>query len=241
MLEKDRAREMTMRPHRVAYVIRMRFARQGPVIYIGHLDMMRTFERVLRRAGLPIMHSQGYNPRPAMVFALPLGVGIATEDDYVDISFNERMAPQEVLNSFNAFAPDGLKALDAFAVKEDGPGLMSCVSAATYRLEAKGIFEAVESLFKFESIVVKKRSKKGMREVDIRPMLLSFDYVRATEEHAVIVTTCAGSSRNLRPDILLESLCAHVGYDSMDAANCQVVRVGLFTGEYPDVQSVAQC
>ena len=75
MLENERQLAMTMKPHRVAHILRAKFARTGGIVYIGHLDLMRTFERVCRRAGFPLLYSQGYNPRPNMVFALPLGVG----------------------------------------------------------------------------------------------------------------------------------------------------------------------
>src|SRR5665647_1069663 len=86
MNQSEREKAMTLLLHQKAYICRFRFARSGSLSYVGHLDLMRTFERSLRRAGLPLLHSQGYNPRPMMVFALPLGVGISTTDDYLDVS-----------------------------------------------------------------------------------------------------------------------------------------------------------
>ena len=78
MLQSEREKMMTMQPHQTAYVQRCTFTRSGATTFLGHLDLMTCFERAARRAELPILYSQGYNPRPMMVFALPLGVGIET-------------------------------------------------------------------------------------------------------------------------------------------------------------------
>ena len=89
MLQSERNLSMTTLAHQTAYVCRCLFERVGDASFVGHLDLMHTFDRAIRRAGLPILYSQGYNPRPMMVFALPLGVGIDTLGDVVDISLSE--------------------------------------------------------------------------------------------------------------------------------------------------------
>ncbi len=116
-------------------IIRMCFARSGPPIWLAHLDLMRTFERSIRRAALPIAYTRGFNPRPQLSFALPLrGVGLATEDDYVDLTMLEPIDPRSAVDRLNLFLPPGLKVLTAGVVSAKDPSLMSLIQAAEYLL-----------------------------------------------------------------------------------------------------------
>lgn len=233
MLQNEREKQMTMMPHQESCPIRVRFSRTGAIVYVGHLDLMRTFERSLRRAEISVVHTQGYNPRPSLVFALPLGVGIATEDDYVDISLSHFIDPDELIVRLNAKFPPGLCAISAWIITEPGPSLMSLVSAASYRLSALGITGILQKLMKREEVIVVKHSKGKNKKTDIRPIILRIlsdidGYPDMTE-----VLVMAGSKRNLRPDLLLEALIEYEGYERRTAENCITVRTGLYTGEYP--------
>ena len=97
MTEDERRYEMTRQKHQTAYVCRTRFERHGATAYIGHLDLMKVFERALKRADLPLLYTQGYNPRPMLVFALPLGVGIETSGDYVDVSLSVTVPAEDTM------------------------------------------------------------------------------------------------------------------------------------------------
>ena len=109
MLQSEREKMMTMQEHQTAYVQRASFSREGATVFLGHLDLMTCFERAARRAGLPILYSQGYNPRPMMVFALPLGVGIETRCDYLDVSLKCPYDADKFTEELNAFLPTGLR------------------------------------------------------------------------------------------------------------------------------------
>lgn len=239
MLQSERENQMTRQPHQDAHVVRACFSREGSIVYIGHLDLMRTFERSLRRAGLPILHTQGYNPRPSLVFALPLGVGIATVDDYIDIFLAEPVESPELITRLNAKLPDGLYIIDAWSVPDGGPSLMSIVTAASYRLTAPGILAGLQKLLLRDDISVMKRSKGTMKLTDIRPFILSVSGSESTENE-VNVVVMAGSSRNLRPDLLLQALHQYEGFDRRVVDNCEVLRTGLYVGEYPNITRIEQ-
>jgi radical SAM-linked protein len=239
MLQSERENQMTRQPHQDAHVVRACFSRIGNIVYIGHLDLMRTFERSLRRAGLPILHTQGYNPRPSLVFALPLGVGIATVDDYIDIFLEVPVESAELITRLNDKLPDGLHILEAWSVPDGGPSLMSIVTAASYRLTAPGIFPGLQKLLLRADIPVMKRSKGAMKLTDIRPFILSINET-ATMENEAEVIVMAGSSRNLRPDLLLQALHEYEGFDRRVVDNCEVLRTGLYTGEYPNIIRIGQ-
>ena len=237
--ERDKA--MTLQKHQPAYVQRLKFMRKGSLSYIGHLDLMRTLEHALRRAELPLLHSQGYNPRPMLVFALPLGVGIATEADYVDVSLSEETDTDFVIKSLNVKLPKDLKILDGWTVPESSGSIMALVAAASYRLRAKGIAPAVKALMKRDQVMAEKKSKGQLRTVDIRPLILEVRESDPSDPDEITVFVLAGSHENLRPDLLLSSLSVYEGYPEKDGLNCEVVRTGLYTGVYPDIRSLKEC
>lgn len=208
----------------VHYDVRLRFARREPAIWLAHLDMMRTFERSIRRAGLPVHWSQGYNPRPQMTFALPIGVGLATEVDYVDIQLIEPVDPQLVMDRLNPCLPMGFEILAAGPVESSKVSLMSLVQAADYRLQSPGLAAAWRRIPVTQPLIVDKFSKGRTLEVDIRPLILDLQ-VQSDEE--LVIRVKAGSSANLRPDLFLLALKVYGELPDLAAADCAVTRLGL--------------
>ena len=233
MNQNEREKAMTLLLHQKAFICRLRFARTGSLSFVGHLDLMRTFERSMRRAGLPLLHSQGYNPRPMLVFALPLGVGISTSDDYLDVSFTEETDPKQVIDALSPMLPAGLEILDGWPVPETNGSIMALVSAASYNLRAPGITEALRKLFLLDEVAVEKRSKGQIRTLNIRPLMLRMIEDDPLNADACTVLVCAGSHENVRPDLLLSALTIYADYPKKDSVNCEIERTGLFAGEYP--------
>lgn len=238
MLQSERAKMMTMQEHQTAYVQRCSFARSGATIYLGHLDLMTCFERACRRAGLPILYSQGYNPRPMMVFALPLGVGIETRCDYLDVSLKCPYDASKFTEELNAFLPDGLRIIKSKEIPEPKDSIMSIVTTASYRFEAKGIREAMEKAMKEETLIVTKMAKGKEKQTDIRPLLISLSQASDGDPDSVEFYAFAGSERNVRPDLILSSLSKYCGMDPDLAENARVIRTGLFAGEYPRITPI---
>ncbi|HBZ78345.1 MAG TPA: hypothetical protein DEO39_06550 [Clostridiales bacterium] len=238
MLQSERAKMMTMQEHQTAYVQRCSFARSGATVYLGHLDLMTCFERACRRAGLPILYSQGYNPRPMMVFALPLGVGIETRCDYLDVSLKCPYDASKFTEELNAFLPDGLRIIKSKEIPEPKDSIMSIVTTASYRFEAKGIRSAMEKALSEETLIVTKMAKGKEKQTDIRPLLISLSQASDGDPDSVEFYAFAGSERNVRPDLILSSLSKYCGMDPDLAENARVIRTGLFAGEYPRITPI---
>ncbi|MBX6314468.1 MAG: DUF2344 domain-containing protein [Isosphaeraceae bacterium] len=111
--------------------VRLRFAKRGDLRLVSHHDLMRCLERTIRRAALPVAHSQGFNPRPKIVFALALGLGIEGQREVLELDLAEPMEPAEVLRRLTAAAPPGFDFLEAEAVP---PGRPARPVAARYAL-----------------------------------------------------------------------------------------------------------
>mgnify|MGYP000950070483 CR=1 FL=1 len=109
--------------------VRLRFAKRGDLRLTSHHDLMRCVERMLRRAALPVAHTQGFNPRPKVVFPLALALGIAGEREVLELELSEPVVTHEVLERLAAVAPNGLTLFDA---EELGPGRSTQVAAVCY-------------------------------------------------------------------------------------------------------------
>lgn len=236
MNQDERARMMTTQQHQTAYVCRCRFARKGALSYIGHLDLMRVLERAVRRAELPILYSQGYNPRPMMVFALPLGVGIDTLGDYVDVSMSVPVDIDEFITRVQKELPEGFTLVSGVSIDEPKRSLMSVVTCATYALDGEGITQALINISKMPELLVDKKSKGKIVQTDIRPLLIKM--IPTADPNHGEVMVYAGSSKNLRPDILLNAAVQYGGMDREAADNCKVTRLELFGGEYPEITEI---
>lgn len=236
MNAEEQLKLMTTKTHQHEYVCRGLFERKGALSYIGHLDLKAVFERALRRAELPLLYTQGFNPRPMLEFALPLGVGIDTEGDWVDVVMEVPVDPDEYVSRINAELPEGLKVIRAVSLDEPKKSLMSVVTCAEYRIEAPGITEAVLKLFDMEHAETTKKSKGREVKTDIRPLLIK-PLTSSTADSAEYMCY-AGSQQNLRPDVLLKALCELAGYDLEKAAEARITRLALHGGEYPDICSI---
>lgn len=208
-----------------AIIIRVRFARKGATSFVAHLDMMRIFERAMKRAGISCEYSQGFNPRPVMAFALPLGVGVETIDDYVDITIKDQIAPVEMVARLKNSMPSGIDIIGAITAPPSKDSMMAQVAAAQYLLVAPNIAKAKDFVQSIGNLMVTKTSKGEKKVIDVKPLILSIEIV---DQNSIKVLVKAGSKENLRPDLFLESLAVADFFSHNDALNTQIIRIGTF-------------
>lgn len=168
--------------------VRIRFAKYGAMKFIGHLDVMRYFQKAVRRAGLPIVYSQGYHPHQIMSFASPLGVGITSDSEYMDIELSEELLPQEIVNRLQTAMTEGFAVTGCRILPEPENGrkretAMSLITAADYLvslkdgydfpLTAEAFYKSFEVFSRQEVIPVLKKGKKSgeEQEIDLKKFL----------------------------------------------------------------------
>lgn len=153
---------------------------RGRAAYLSHLDMQRTLQRSLRRADMPLMYSQGFNPHPLMAFAGALATGAESEREWFDVRLAEDIAPTEFEARLNAVLPEGMAVSHAMEAPEDLSTLTGHLAAARYTLwvrpekdvGAAEVSSALEKLLQSEELMVQKRTKSGaMVPQNIRPQL----------------------------------------------------------------------
>ena len=193
--------------------LRLIFIKEGRAVYISHLDLLRTFQRVFLRQGLVLRHSQGFHPHPILSFALPLPVGQSSVCEVLDFEVVEDMDGKGLPESLNRFMPEGIRAVDCYVPVwpvRDLAKLRCRVDLCYDGGVPAGAAEEIRSLLTGESLVIQKRTKrKAMADVDIRPMLHGLEL---SEEPGILRLDATVSAQNpgLNPALLAEAVRMHL-------------------------------
>ena len=208
--------------------VRLLFEKIDQMRFIGHLDLLKCFQRAFKRANVPVAYTKGYNPHQEVSFAMPLPLGMAGLKECVDIVLAKPAGDEELppyVRALNATLPAGLKMLDARLMGDGEKSAASALCAAAYaiRLPAADMAEAWCATTSEKEILVMKKTKTKLKNVDIRPDILSIRAEGATI-HAILA---AGSERNLKPSLLVEHVC-HVAQKTYAPDAALTVRTALY-------------
>ena len=194
--------------------LRITFAKGQEIKYISHLDLMRLWERILRRARLPLAYSHGFNPRPKIAVAAPLPVGFTSRGEVMDVVLERHISPYNFAKGLAPHLPPGLEVLSVEEVYPKLPSLQSQVRAAEYRvmvswdgsqeeMEGKLLAEQVRQLLVAEQLPRQRRGK----DYDLRPLIEDL-WVEGKETDGWVLgmRLRAGSQGTGRPDEVLDAL-----------------------------------
>ena len=196
---------------------RIKFRKNGVMKFIGHLDIMRYFQKAIRRAEIPIAFTSGYSPHMIMSFANPLGVGLTSDGEYFDIELTESIASKEAVRRLNEQMVDGMEIVSFVQIPDDKKSKgMSIVAGADYLSSVKNgslpenLAEKLEAFYAQNEICVVKKTKKSEKEVDIRPMI----YKLECRNGKIYMRVAAGSVQNLKPELVTEAFVRYLGMDA---------------------------
>lgn len=219
---------------------RIRFAKLGVMKYVGHLDIMRYFQKAMRRAQIPIKYSEGFNPHQIMSFAAPLGVGITSEGEYMDIELKEMMDPKVAMDALNATMVEGMEILDFRYLPDGAANAMKSVAAASYLVTYKHpekfdltLSTVQQKLQEFYGdapvIPIVKKTKKGERELDLKPLIHSFSASSDAEGNICFaLTVSTGSVDNIKPELVLYHFHQFMGIP-VEEGDFAIHRLDMFT------------
>ncbi len=199
--------------------IRVKFTKEGPIRFVGHLDTMRYFQKAVRRADLPAAFSGGFSPHMIMSFASPLGVGIESIGEYFDMELKDSLPAHEIMDRLNRVMTDGVRILSVFQVEDGKAGTaMSLVAAADYLVSFRegkeppaGWQEKIGPFLSQEEILIIKETKKGEKQVDIRPFIYSFE----EREGSLFMKLASASSNFTRPEAVCASFFRFLGSEPL--------------------------
>ena len=209
--------------------IRIKFRKWGSMKFIGHLDMMRYFQKVMRRADVDIRYSEGFSPHQIMSFAAPLGVGITSDGEYFDIEVHSTKSSAEMIADMNKTMVDGVEITGYVALPDNAKTAMAIVAAADYVLSYKEGYEVPFSVEEWKSHVAElftnqkaftiiKKTKRSEREVDLKPLVYAFDVIEEDGKPAFYINVSTGSVDNIKPELLLASMYEKLGLEYNESA-----------------------
>lgn len=182
---------------------RLLFSKTGDAVWFSHLDLMRVFQRAFKRAGLPLCHSQGFNPRPSVSIALPLSVGVESLCELLDFDLEgELPTNNEIINRLNGALVKGVRVLDVYS---DGRKLkeLTHLQCKIFLEYDAGIpidaADRIKELFSQDTVIVTKKTKNGMQDQNIIPMIRSIALAESDENTLAIDAVICCQNPTLNP------------------------------------------
>ena len=200
---------------------RIKFRKYGALRFIGHLDVMRFFQKVMRRADIPIAFTGGYSPHMIMSFASPLGIGLSSDGEYFDIELREAVNSADAVRRMNEACVEGIEVVSMKQIAEEKKMTgMTILAGADYLVSLKkGTLphdwkDSFTAFMEQPEIRIVKQTKRSEKEVDIRPLIDRWE-IRGED---IFLQLAAGSSQNLKPDLVMEAFCRYLGVSCDDTA-----------------------
>lgn len=186
--------------------IRIKFTKHGSMKFIGHLDIMRYFQKAIRRAGIDIVYTEGFSPHQIMSFAAPLGVGLESNGEYMDIEVHS--IDRDDIESLDRQMAEGIHIAGAWILPENAGNAMASVAAAGYSVRFRegckpdiDLVGQLDAFYAQPAIPVTKQTKKGEKELDLKPSV----YKLETDGTVITMTVDASSAGNIKPGLVMEA------------------------------------
>ncbi len=211
--------------------LRVKFRKYGAIRFIGHLDVMRFFQKSIRRAQIDVAYTAGFSPHQVMAFAAPLGVGLTSNGEYMDIEVHSILSCQDVLEKLNKAGIPGMEVTSVKILPKGAGNAMASVAAAAYtvrfregREPATDINAALLDFLAQEHIMVTKETKKGTRELDIRQGIYSLE----CSDSVLTMLVDASSGGNIKPAQVVAAILAQSG-ESLQENALEITREDVYT------------
>lgn len=208
---------------------RLLFEKNGNAIWISHLDLMRVFQRAFKRAGLPLKHTQGFNPRPSVSIALPLSVGVKSFCELLDFDLDGEPVSCDIIRSrLNGVLIDGVKVLDVYDSGEKIRDLafLRCSIVMEYDSGTpKGAVDAMKGLFALKTLIVPKKTKTGLQDQDIIPMVRSLEVAEVGQRELQLNAVICCQNPTLNPMQLPLAISTYLQDLKPDFSSCSRLEI----------------
>ena len=203
----------------------IRFGKNPRLRFISHLDLQRFLHMALNRTGLPILYSQGFNPHPMMAFGSALALGWTSEYEILDVRLSQPMGRRRCEEGMRAALPEDLPVLELKLVDDRYPSAMSQVFASDYEVRlsgenAKKVLAQIPAFMERDAVLALKKTKSGMKETNIRPLVLSLDRTDCGFAARLMLT----EKDSLKADLLARTLAEMAGIVEMEGVDVRVHR-----------------
>lgn len=212
--------------------VRIKFRKVGKLQYISHLDLQRVVSRILLRSGVPVWFTQGFNPHPKMVFAMPLSIGAQSECEYLDIRVDREISYREIIDRLNAEVTEEMRILRAYTPKSKFSDIAYVKYVITVHCDEidESVALNASKLFKDAPLKMIKRSKSGEKEVDITSYIKDISISVTPEKSLRLEAIMQGGEGTLNPEMLVTALRENLGILTQypEKGDYTIVRTNLY-------------
>lgn len=189
--------------------VRIWFKKDDECRYISHLDLNRCVLRALHKSKIPVWHTEGFNPHPFATFPLPLSLGFRGINECMDIRLVDEISNEKLIADFNACMPAGVR---AFAVTEPvmKAGKIAYarfnIKISSDEINSRKVYEALTSLLSSDEIMIEKRTKSGIKTVDLKKSIKTYELKEMFDFAELDIVLSAGSTDNANPNLIITAL-----------------------------------
>jgi radical SAM-linked protein len=208
----------------------LKFSKNGPIKFIGHLDVMRYFQKAIRRANIDIKYSEGFSPHQVLSFAQPLSVGATSDGEYLDMTVNSMTSTEDIMNSLNNVMNEGIKITGIAELPEREEKAMTTSYAAKYHLKfretSKPDFDWISEMKKYlakDTLPAIKKTKSGEKEIDMKPMILDYSFT----DDSLDILLMMSSKVTLKPTLLFDYFFKSIGKE-FNTVSLDIHRVDIY-------------
>ena len=196
--------------------LRLKFSKNGPIKFIGHLDVMRYFQKAIRRAEIDVKYSEGFSPHQVISFAQPLSVGATSDGEYMDMTVNSMVSTTDIMDKLNAVMNEGIEILAVEELGDSSEKAMTAAYAAKYRIKfrenSKPDFDWITAFSDYlakDKLPAMKKTKSGEKEIDMKPLIFDCDIDKNSQSVTLLLSM--SSTATLKPTLLFEGLFNSIG------------------------------
>lgn len=240
-----------------ALKLRIKYSKTGVLRFIGHLDIMRYFQKAIKRAKLDVSYSKGFSPHQIISFAAPMPLGMTSSGEYFDGEFNSVTSAEDMKNRLNDTMANGIQVLDITLLPDDAKPSMSIVSASDYFIYKNDeceadktviLADAIDKMMSDKEILIVKKTKSKEELSDIKPYIFDikpYEYDIYDDEDdllphkkGIYMMLASGSKMNLKPELVVEALAgyAKIPFNRYDY---RIHRVETYMGEREDLKPLS--
>lgn len=216
--------------------VRLRFAKQGRLKYISHLDINRAMGRAFKRAQIPLWYTEGFNPHPYMCFSLPLSLGVESLCESVDIRLIDDISNEEIKSKMNSVLPDDLRILDVYDDFRDSGEIAYSDYVFKFQFADNELaLEKIKAVLESKEILALKKGKQGKRrilkETDIKAFIDKYSVSTRKDIIVLNIRLLAGADKNLNPSLLFDTIIRLI---DMDYEWKSIERISLLDKDYKE-------
>lgn len=194
-------------------LVRIKYSKLGDISYISHLDIIKLMERIVRRTGLKLSYSEGFNPHPKTAFSPALQLGVQSHCEYLDMEFDEAVEEDLLIQKLNEKTVEGINFSEAKILTDKVDSLVAFITHSRYEItvdeedenKISKIISAINKINNTNEMLLTKKTKKGnIKEYNVKEYIGTIDFERKSDGLSIFVDICSGSVKSINPKKIIE-------------------------------------